>query len=766
MNHGRHTKKGVMVFSFIMTLALLYSGCTEQRTQPGKSNTDTSFTTISDSPEYYTAQNLNVTVKDKVGKPCVRAITTQNDQLVAFVSIVDPVSYKASYFLERYNATGEKIDENDITSDFAQGAGSITFGTDGMTPILLDCQSDRIAIYEVDTSNLTLRKCGELLNIGVSELKTMPQISPAQTLFCSRLNSSGLTIEEYSLSGNLLHSHTSASFLGGVYFLSGNTYALGTEGKEGKSDLFLLGDSDTDILATNLTNPVRNADQLILAGSKFYTVTTDGILQYDIEKKNCRQVIAWQESGLDTVSFSYTDHWVSLNSKCFAVFSEKEGNESRICILTESAQSPQKDRQELILGGFFTGDLALTRAVQLFNEENENYFIALQDYSTEQEENGEYYSNGHKDEFFQKLMLDIAAGEGPDLLWFDVSGQDLPAPQTFEAAGLLLDIAPYLQKDSLLRPEDLQPDILNASYTDGKLYKLPISSLIYTFQNVDHLPVDTFSSIDSLKQGMTTLPSGSLTILGDTQTQLLYNLLLFRRDILYSPNATPQFASDSFAEALSFAKTYGIHETGNDTASTMNEQSRIDNGQIALVWQAISGPQDLLSPTDIALRDYVGLPGSTGARGLIYPQQMIAIPSCTKNPEGAYAFIRTMMGEEVQSIILGYEKKIPTRESVFSYSTGEKPYPDNFNEISLAWKLDSSETADPLSDKEQKALVTARIAYQKLVVDSNLLYYPDEAEWAIIEEEVQAYFDDQKSAEEVSKIIQNRIQIYIGEDFG
>lgn len=42
----------------------------------------------------------------------------------------------------------------------------------------------------------------------------------------------------------------------------------------------------------------------------------------------------------------------------------------------------------------------------------------------------------------------------------------------------------------------------------------------------------------------------------------------------------------------------------------------------------------------------------------------------------------------------------------------------------------------------------------------------DRKQRAIIEEEVQAYFDDQKSAEEVSKIIQNRIQIYIGEDFG
>ena len=753
----------VALLSFIMTLVILFSGCAEQKIQPAGSSTNARFTASSDSPGYYSAKIINVSVKDKAGTPCIRAITGQNNQLIAFVSIVDPITFTPSYFLESYNTDGKKIDETDITSDFTQGIGSLDFCTDGAIPFLLDCQSDRITIFNVDTSNLALRKSGEIMNMRVSELVAIPQISPAQTLFCSRMTSSGITIEEYSLSGQLLRTFESDSFRGGVYFLNGDTYALGTKGEADESELFLLGDSDTDILPTSQVSPVRNMDQIIIAGTNFYAVTSEGISLFDTENRTCSRVIDWQKSGLDAVLFSYTDHWAVLDSKSFAVFSEQEGNENRLCILNESGQSLQHGRKELVLGGFFTGDLALTRAVQIFNEKNEKYFITLKDYSSEQEENGEYYSNGHKDEFFKKLMLDIADNEGPDLLWFDVSGQNLPVPQAFEAAGLFLDMAPYLENDSLLKPEDLQANILSASYTDGKLFKLPVSSLIYTFQNTNQLPSDTFLSMNSLGQGMTTLPSGSYTILGDTQTQLLFNLLLFRQDIYFHPSTVPQFESSAFTDMLKFAKTYGVHETNDNTTDTINEQSLLENGQIALVWQSIRGAKDLLSTTDLKVRDYVGMPSSTGTRGLIYPQQVIAITSCTENPEGAYEFIRTMMSEEIQSIVLGYEKKIPTRESVFEYSTGEKPYPENFNEISLAWKLDSSETSDPLSDEDLKVLNAAKIEYLDLVADSDLLYYPDEAEWAIISEEVQTYFNDQKSAAEVSKIIQNRVQVLLNE---
>jgi len=47
--------------------------------------------------------------------------------------------------------------------------------------------------------------------------------------------------------------------------------------------------------------------------------------------------------------------------------------------------------------------------------------------------------------------------------------------------------------------------------------------------------------------------------------------------------------------------------------------------------------------------------------------------------------------------------------------------------------------------------------------NADTLYYPDLEIYAIIQEEVQAYFQDQKSVDEVSALIQNRAQTLVYE---
>jgi len=54
-------------------------------------------------------------------------------------------------------------------------------------------------------------------------------------------------------------------------------------------------------------------------------------------------------------------------------------------------------------------------------------------------------------------------------------------------------------------------------------------------------------------------------------------------------------------------------------------------------------------------------------------------------------------------------------------------------------------------------------ACMRAINSDNTFYYPDLQIYAIIEEEVQSYFLDQKSAEEVSALIQNGVQTMIYE---
>lgn len=91
------------------------------------------------------------------------------------------------------------------------------------------------------------------------------------------------------------------------------------------------------------------------------------------------------------------------------------------------------------------------------------------------------YDPGVNQDYEPKLKAELSAGTAPDIAW-------IPGASTadYVAAGQLLDIKPYLDKDTSLKIADFYPQPVAELTHDGKVYGLPrdISTMV-TYFNAD-----------------------------------------------------------------------------------------------------------------------------------------------------------------------------------------------------------------------------------------------------------------------------------------
>lgn len=143
----------------------------------------------------------------------------------------------------------------------------------------------------------------------------------------------------------------------------------------------------------------------------------------------------------------------------------------------------------------------------------------------------------------------------------------------------------------------------------------------------------------------------------------------------------------------------------------------------------------------------IGYPSSDGRGTLLTPRFSLAILESCPDKEAAWEFISLLLAEPFQIINHGY---FPIRESsllrLFQTDKGT-----SYSYNSLHFDL-------PAPSEEDIAAIVHMIENGKGVSDADRMVLQ------IVEEEAAAYFAGQRSAEDVSHMIQNRVQLYVGEN--
>lgn len=418
--------------------------------------------------------------------------------------------------------------------------------------------------------------------------------------------------------------------------------------------------------------------------------------------------------------------------------------------------SNEQDTDVVILTiASFENNKDLQEQVEIFNNTHSNYHIEIKQYSRFEQE----YGDGIK-----RLQREIVSNNGPDLINFgsQYSVTDIMGMYT-------VNLLAYCEELSSEEDDTYFDNILDAfTYQDG-LYAMPVSFTLQTFAGRKSvLGTNEYWTVEELnscyQDEKKKIGSSFMLYPGETKKDVFGSLLVGNiGNFVDWEKGTCSFDDNEFRKIINFADQFPLTLNISEDFSPMESFA---NGKALLYPLRISSVYDICGAEMVLGEDavYIGYPVN-GTDGTVIQASdlMLAISIGSKHKEIAWEFISQFLTEEYQASmtegfpirrstldmqlkqaqILEYTEdtkgnKIPVAKDEINFE-GEKPI--SINQI-------TKEQADTILHIIERASVGSAYDYSL---------------HSILLEEIDSYFNGDKSLEEVVKVIQRRAHIYISE---
>ncbi len=384
-----------------------------------------------------------------------------------------------------------------------------------------------------------------------------------------------------------------------------------------------------------------------------------------------------------------------------------------------------------------------TDLIDRFNAANPEYYLVSRSYGSEDE-----------------LHLDILAGDRPDLLSGMCVGTEI-----YAAKGLLADLYPYLNREPELLA-DLVPSVLNALETaDGKLIQLCPDYVLYTCaahrQYVGDMDRWTLADLERI-----CAENPDLTLYGSQGAKFFLDTLLCGIMDRFADLEKQELHFDS----PDFAAFLDLLMEMQDRARTFSGNWDYQDGDVLLCplnFLSVNNYAQTISNPQVESLRITGVPAEGGTGCLLGATNRFAILEGTGNEEGAWAFLRWLLEEEVQETM----EYIPIRKSVLEAQL--ERVREGIPETTVTKYVDPEGAANgtnlktvtrtipavPAVSEEQIAL------FRKILGDVEGIYQDTMLHpcYAIILAECKAFFGGKKTAEETAAAIQSKLSIYLAE---
>ena len=509
--------------------------------------------------------------------------------------------------------------------------------------------------------------------------------------------------------------------------------------------------------------PLRN---LTYCNGQLVTVTDGGVYSIDVDAGTCKMILSFNCSVCnrflvnnselkyadeDRLLFSYSSRYVGANQIPFA-----------LCTFTKTSEYPAAGKNILTVASTEDLDYSISEAIMRFNRESDTSYMLFDNrYKANREI--DYANTDNADRaalsglnsyaaVSDLLTMDILAGEGPDILITDGGNEQLSNKEYF------IDLSGYLQNESGINESNYFMNVFESSKYNGALYQLPIGFY------VDCL----LASEDDIggRNGLTFEEYGSVVQSVCNGADPLYDhQLSFSRTEV----ATRLFSNES----EKFIKDGKIDVNCSDFNEILDYCSELpakgfyEGKDVDSEWEDLMSSQESMhiQPTDIYgfyefeafsmnFNDPVicGYPSVDGRTATVGSNITVSISSHTGDVNSCKQFLGILLSEDIQKTlfmnipvnkkcardialmeIAEYNKRVAGSEGVMFAKTGK-----------------AIDTA--IADRYIEQLSTA--------ATSSFVYHSISI---IIYEEIPAYFEHQKSFEEIAMVINDRAQKVLDE---
>ncbi len=750
-------------------------------------------------PEAFTEGGVYLSSSDKVGEEIPEGVVPEYKNQYAI--------YEEHYYFSDYDGNMRPLDGYVPLQAAEDTEGRALFDSSSYLQALIPLESGELLALETVSSSWYE---GSEENVQLYSDEYYQHRARSQEVFLRHLAGDGselscvpleLDTEEFSLSsGSLLDEDGSLLLPYDDQQGQGGLIAFDTEGKEVYrveaeswiQDLFRLRDGriviscygqegmqllplDSAAHQWGKAIPLpSDAYDLIPGGGDWDFCYTSGVhlYGYDIEAGSAAPVLDW--ISCDVSSDSLSNVYIDAEGAVHGIINsgKGDGDDYRVTTelltlkLTPSSSLPQKVHLTLAAQGL--GYDLRTQIVD-FNRHSDSCHIDVVDYS-------EYNTDDDYSAGLTKLTTEILAGNMPDLLVLD----NLPYTQ-LAAKGLLEDLYPWLDQDPELSREDFFDSVLRAQEVNGGLYQVcsdfGIATVLGAESVVGGTPGWTYEQLDA---ALATMPEGcEIFSTGTTKADILEVELALNLDRLVDwSTGECRFDSEDFLSILRFAGRF-VNDYDWDSYDSENDgdRTRLAQGRQMLMNGRLHNFDDMqMDATYFGGGDnlcYIGYPTLDGSIGSAFTfSSALAMSSSCTDKEAAWDFLRVFLTDSYQAD--SPWDTLPTNRNTFQDKLKEATTPK--------WKTDGlgntvlDENGEPIEESRGGVSFGDGAYYDIYAMTQKqadaLLYLVEHTTVCLgenaritelVKEETQAFFSGQKSAEEVAKLIQSKVNLYVNE---
>ncbi|MCQ2483112.1 MAG: extracellular solute-binding protein [Clostridia bacterium] len=485
-------------------------------------------------------------------------------------------------------------------------------------------------------------------------------------------------------------------------------------------------------------------------GCEIYSKHLDELYLIDLESMTESEVYSGSLCNCNLVDI-YNSTLVEATEERYVFFAQTVGARKQtgaIYICSKAESNPNAGKKVLEAASVDGLTYEIAEAIYKYNRDNSSGFILYSDEYESGVIRDEHEINREDDLFYiagadlsDKLMVDIMAGEGPDIILNSSEYRQL------NNENCLMDLSQYA--------DDLSSDlyftnIIEASENNGKLYQLPVSfkvSGLVAYKNTvgrsEGFTYDTYvDAIDGLCNGMDPLS------INNGRIQYMDELINSEFSHLIKEDGTVDAESENFKRLIEYCA--GVDEISyfnRDSELGIISENTSDGYNLPMNYRSIDNVDEYVNILE-ANNALYGLPSDTVRGPSASVVAAIGISGSCENPDAAWEFAVALLDAEVQS----NTEALPLSKEAFV-------------EMINGSVAEHNDMVERLGDLGGFSKLDAdySLKSQEFLSGINSVTGCDTSMLIIINEEVQAYFAGQKTVDEVCDLIQNRCNLVSNE---
>jgi multiple sugar transport system substrate-binding protein len=428
-----------------------------------------------------------------------------------------------------------------------------------------------------------------------------------------------------------------------------------------------------------------------------------------------------------------------------------EKNEGGTVKGTTLNNDPNSGGKKTIVFSMFFPNQGFQEAKKKYEKLHPNIEIKLETAYTD-----DAHSEADEEKFVKNMNTAMLAGKGPDLLQSAEYMNILPT-DNYVKHHLLVDLGEWMDKDSTFQKEDYFDNILDNSRIGKGLYSMPLAFFLEGFVgdadaiNKTGIQVNdkTWSwndFINTANQLAASKGYPSALVFGEPENLLaeiaMDNYSLFVDIADHKAN----FDSASFTGLMSQVKSMYDAKIVSMDARTKAYFRTI---HINSPWDYLVSSREYGENMKFYMKPHAQ---DTTAGGYFRPYESISMNSNSNVKAEAWDFIKFLMSEEIES-----------SSTKAGFPINKKAFAKNIQQLKDEGTVKAYEEG-PLHGMEIKVDQAKLDQLESLVVGANhQVEYKSAKVQEMIVKESKAFFAGQKSADDVAKLIQNKVTTYLDE---